>query len=325
MSVKKSRNEIPTIDVNLVTIETKDGEFGFDTANQIEVEVQTDEQEAVRLVVKGRLRAQKPATSTITGHELTLHDNVFNPQLVKALQGGTILYWTDATKTDVTENATAYGVAKYTPPVAGSGEKGEPFKLNAYSAIYNAAGIITGYEKTTYPNCQGKPVAFNSEDGTFRAPEYTITSAPDTGEPPYEIFFVDELPDLVEPEDMVVIQIPTTGTILGRTPSEYGNLHIEDNTVIVGTVIRQVGFADFSSVLEDQNGYFIAMEGIPEGTIARVDRTTGKGKEVTIDADGQYVVRLGGDKEQVDTVNYLVFIKNGTENRYGIRVRLIND
>lgn len=324
MSVKKSRNEIPTIDVNLVTVETKDGEFGFDTANQIEVEVQIDEQEAVRLVVKGRLRAQKPVESTITGHEITLHDNVFNPQLVKALQGGTILYWTDTTKTDVTENATAYGVAKYTPPVAGSADKGTVFKLNVYSAIYNAAGIIKGYEKTTYPNCQGQPVAFNSEDGTFRTPEYTIISAPDTGEPPYEIFFVDELPDLVEPEDMVIVQIPTTGTILGRSPSEYGNLHIEDNTVIVGTVIHQVGFTDFSSVPEEQNGYFIAMSGIPEGTIARVDRTTGKGKEVTIDADGDYVVRLGGDRNQVDTVNYIVFIKNGTENRYGIRVRLVS-
>lgn len=325
MPVKKSRDEIATIDVNLVTIETSNGEFGFDTANQIEVEVQTDVQEAVRLVVKGRLRAQKPAVTTITGHEITLHDNVFNPQLVKALQGGTILYWTDATKTDVTENATVYGVAKYTPPVAGSAEKKTVFKLNAYSAIYNAAGIITGYEKTSYPNCQGQPVSFNSEDGTFRAPEYTINSAPDTGEPPYEIFFVDELPDMVEPEDMVVIQIPATGTILNRTPSDYGNLHIEDNTVIVGTVNRQVGFTDFSSVAAEQNGYFIAMSGIPEGIIARVDRTTGKGKEVTIDADGQYVVRLGGDANEVATVNYLVFIKNGVENRYGIRVRLINN
>lgn len=324
MSVKKSRNEIPTIDVNLVTIETNEGEFGFDTANQIEVEVQTEEEEAVRLVVKGRLRAQKPATTTITGHEITLHDNVFNPQLVKVLQGGTVLYWTDDTKTDVTENATPYGVAKYTPPLAGSGEKGVPFKLNAYSAIYNAAGIITGYEKTTYPNCQGSPVAFNSEDGTFRAPEYTITSAPDTGEAPYEIFFVEELPDLVEPEDMVTITIPTTGTFLGRTPSELGSLTIEDNAVIVGSVIRQVGFTDFSSIADEQQGYYLLVDGIPADVIGRVDRTTGKGKEVAI-TDGWLMVRLGGTADEVATVTYIVFIKNGTENRYGVRVRLVNN
>ena len=199
--MKKSRNEIPTIDVNLVTISTRAGkEFGFDTANQIEVEVQTEDTDAVRLVIKGRLRAQKPQESTITGHEITLHDNVFNPELVKVLQGGTILYFADASKTTTTTEETKYGFAQYTPPVAGSGEKGEVFELNAYSAIYNAAGVITGYEKTVYPNCQGVPVAFNSEDGTFRAPEYTINSAPDTGEAPYTVSWVKELPELDDPD-----------------------------------------------------------------------------------------------------------------------------
>ena len=200
MSVVKSRNEIPTIDVSLVTIETAAGyEYGFDTANQVEVEPQVEETDNVKLVVKGKLRAQKPKESTITGHEITLHDNVFNPELVKTLQGGTVEYWQDDTHTTKGTTPTEYGFAKYTPPVAGSGEKGEIFRLNTYSAIYNAAGVITGYEKTTYPNCQGQPVAFNSEDGTFRAPEYTINSAPDTGEAPYEITWVADLPDLIEP------------------------------------------------------------------------------------------------------------------------------
>lgn len=200
MSVVKSRNEIPTIDVSLVTIETSAGyEYGFDTANQIEVDPQIEETEAVKLVVKGKLRAQKPKDATITGHEITLHDNVFNPELVVTLQGGTLEYWQDAGKTTKGTTPTEYGFASYNPPVAGSGEKGEVFKLNAYSAIYNAAGIITGYEKTTYPNCQGQPIAFNSEDGTFRAPEYTINSAPDTGEAPYTIDWVQDLPELIEP------------------------------------------------------------------------------------------------------------------------------
>ena len=200
MSVVKSRNEIPTIDVSRVTIETSAGyEYGFDTANQIEVDPQIEETEAVKLVVKGKLRAQKPKDATITGHEITLHDNVFNPELVVTLQGGTLEYWQDAGKTTKGTTPTEYGFASYNPPVAGSGEKGEVFKLNAYSAIYNAAGIITGYEKTTYPNCQGQPIAFNSEDGTFRAPEYTINSAPDTGEAPYTIDWVQDLPELIEP------------------------------------------------------------------------------------------------------------------------------
>lgn len=186
MAVKKAKAEIATIDCSLVTIETEDGEFGFDTASSIAVEPQIEEEEAVKLVVKGVLRAQKPKTSTLTGNEITLKDNVFNPELVLILQGGAIVYDTqDPTK-----------IVGYTPPVAGSTDKGEIFKLNAYSAQYDAAGTIVQYEKITYPNCQGKPVAFGSEDGVFRAPEYTISSAPKTGEAPYAITYVPELPEL---------------------------------------------------------------------------------------------------------------------------------
>lgn len=185
---KKSKAEIATIDVSLVTIEVDETEFGFDTANSISVEPQVEETDAVQVIVKGILRAQKPKQSTITGHEITLTDNVFNPELVQVLQGGSIEWDTDG-KT----------LKKYTPPVAGSTDKGKVFKLNAYSAQYNAAGQIVQYEKITYPNCQGSPVAFSSEDDTFRAPEYTIVSAPNTGEAPYEITYVEALPTLEDP------------------------------------------------------------------------------------------------------------------------------
>ena len=183
---RKSKAEIATIDCCLVTIETAAGEFGFDTANSVAVEPQIEEQEAVKLIVKGILRAQKPKQSTITGHEITLTDNVFNPELVLVLQGGTIKY--DA------EDASK--IIGYTPPVAGSTDKGEVFKLNCYSAQYNAAGQIVQYEKIQYPNCTGNPVAFGSEDGVFRAPAYVINSTPNTGEAPYDISYVPELPVL---------------------------------------------------------------------------------------------------------------------------------
>ncbi len=188
MATYKSRAEIPTIDVNLVTIEIDGDEFGFDTANSISVEPQLEESDAVRLVVKGILRAQKPGTSTLTGNKITLTDNVFNPELVVALQGGTITY----------DSVDKNKVTAYKPPVAGSAAHTETFKLNAYSAQYNAAGQIVNYEKISYPNCTGTPVAFSSEDGTFRAPEYTINSAPNTGESPYEITYVDTLPTLTD-------------------------------------------------------------------------------------------------------------------------------
>ena len=198
MAVKKSKAEIATIDCTLITIKSGDNEFGFDTSNQIEVEPQIEEEDAVKLVVKGILRAQKPTVSTITGNQITLTDNVFNPELVKILQGGTIYYWQEEGKTTKGTEDKNFGIAGYDPPVAGSSDKGTVFELNAYTSQYDASGQIVQYEKITYPNCQGVPVAFNSEDGAFRAPEYTINSAPKTGEAPYSINYVQELPTLTE-------------------------------------------------------------------------------------------------------------------------------
>lgn len=194
MAIKKG-HEIPTIDVALVTAQVAGGdELVFDTASKIGVEPQVEEEEAIKLVVKGILRAQKPTTNTLTGNKITLTDNVFIPELVKVLQGGTIKYWADAEQSAESDTDAGFGVASYTPPVAGSSDKGTPFTLNAYSAIYDAAGLLTGYEKIAYPNCQGTPVALSSEDGAFRAPEYTINSAPKSGEAPYVISYVKTLP-----------------------------------------------------------------------------------------------------------------------------------
>lgn len=181
---KKKAVGIPTIDVSLVVVRTGTEDSGLeiavDTANKIGVEPQTETTDAVKLVVKGRLRAQKPSETTITGHQITLTDNVFIPELVKIFQGGTI------------EGEGASLV--YTPPVAGSAEKGEVFELDCYSAEYDTSGQIVKYEKITYPNCQGTPITINTEDGVFRLPEYVINSAPKTGEAPYKISYVEALP-----------------------------------------------------------------------------------------------------------------------------------
>nr|DAV95828.1 MAG TPA: hypothetical protein [Caudoviricetes sp.] len=186
MTVKRSKAEIATIDCCLVTIKTDTEEFGFDTANQVEVEPQIEETDAIKLIVKGILRAQKPKVSTITGNEIKLTDNVFNPELVLILQGGEIVY----------DSGEPTKIKGYNPPLAGAAKKGVPFTLCVYSAQYDAAGQIVQYEKISYPNCVGQPVAFGAEDGTFRAPEYTINSAPKTTERPYTIEYVSALPVL---------------------------------------------------------------------------------------------------------------------------------
>lgn len=191
MAVKKG-TEIATIDVALVTIQTYEtgaDEIILDTANHIQVAVQSETQDAVKLIVKGRLIAQKGEQVTITGNQITLTDNVFNGDIVQIFQGGTI-------KTDPVSG----DFVGYTPPVLGSSDTGKLFRLNAYSSIYNAAGVLTGYEKISYPNCKGNPVAFESEDGTFRSTDYVINSAPAEGEAPYDmdIVGVDALPHVTE-------------------------------------------------------------------------------------------------------------------------------
>lgn len=192
----KKVTEIPTIDVVMVVVRTDDVSYALDTASQIEVEPQIEEEDAVKLVIKGKLKAQKPSVSTITGNQITLTDNVFDPELVQLLQGGTIKYWTTADKTEESTTVSNYGISSYTPPVTGSGEKGQVFTLDAYTAQYDASGQIVQYEKISYPNCQGVPVAFGSEDGAFRSSSYTINSAPKTDEAPYTISYVDTLPTL---------------------------------------------------------------------------------------------------------------------------------
>lgn len=182
------------IDVVLVVIRTGNDstgvEYALDTANQIQVEPQTETVDPIRLVVRGKLIAQKPQTTTITGHQITLTDNVFSAVIMKILQGGQITGEGDS--------------AVYTPPVAGSDEKGEIFELDAYSAEYDAAGTIVRYEKITYPNCQGTPVTISRTNDEFSVPEYVINSAPKSGEAPYKQAWVTELPTFSEESTLMV-------------------------------------------------------------------------------------------------------------------------
>ena len=185
----KRGSEIATIDCALVTVETKTSgkELKLDTATKINVTTQTETQDAIKLIIKGRLLAQKRAIVTLTGNTIVLTDNVFIPELVQIFQGGVLVYDSeDPTK-----------IVSYTPPKAGDElSQLETFTLNAYSAIYGPSGLLSGYEKISYPNCQGIPISLSSEDNVFRVPEYTIYSAPDTGEPAYKITWIgpDELP-----------------------------------------------------------------------------------------------------------------------------------
>lgn len=186
MAAKKG-HEIATIDVEMVTITTKDEpavELGLTTSNQIQVEPQIETTDAIQLIVKGILIAQKRQTDTLTGNQITLTDNVFNPQLLKIIQGGEIEY-------DESGN-----FKKYTPPKVGETYTPTAFELNVYTGHYDASGLVIDHEKVTYPNCTGVPVSMASQDDVFVAPEYTIISAPESGGAAYTIEMVKTLPEL---------------------------------------------------------------------------------------------------------------------------------
>lgn len=172
----------------ITVVYAPDMELGLTTGTQVSVETELETTDGIKLIVKGVLIAQKREKNTITGTTITLTDNVFNPQLVQVLQGGTVEYNSDGS------------FKKYTPPVAGSDYTPVSFTLNLYTAHYDASGLVQGYEKVTYPNSTGQPIAFSAEDDTFSAPEYTINSAPSTGAAPYTIEYVTALPTLTEPD-----------------------------------------------------------------------------------------------------------------------------
>ena len=283
MAVKKA-SQVATIDVSLVTIKVTSSvdEFALDTASKIDVSATTEEIKPVRLIIKEVLIAQKRGSQVLVGHEIKLTDNVFTPELVQAIQGGTIVYGNTKIGTgdaglvintksaEVTANVTlvvpataaalltvnvvdnnitvnlataAAGVATstatlvnaainasapasalitsilagagtgimaavaktiistevagYTPPVVGLKRTLIPFELTAYSAQYNASGLVLRYEKIVYPNCSGEPIAFSSEDGKFRENEYVVASLPDTGVAPYQLTYVNTLPSVL--------------------------------------------------------------------------------------------------------------------------------
>lgn len=197
MADAKRGTEIAMIDAALVVMRTRGVNaqtLALDTASQVEVAIATETTDAVKLIIKGKLIAQKKATTTVTGNTLTLTDNVFNFEQAKILQGGTLYYWTTEEKTATQTEKTEFGVAGYEPPVAGSDDKGEAFDLDIYSSVYDTSGDIVQYEKITYPNCTGQPFGVGAQDDTFNVNSITIDSAPAKGQAPYSIMTVKELP-----------------------------------------------------------------------------------------------------------------------------------
>ena len=186
----KKVTEKATIDVSMITIETIETTpkfYGWRTATKVGIEADIDEQEAIKLIVKGILKAQKPGKKTLTGHTITLTDALLVMEMLPLLNGGELVY----DEQDTTK------IIGYRPPVVGEEIVKTKFKLTTYSAIMEGSSIV-GYEKVEYPSCEGQPVGLNGEDDVFRVSEMEIVSAPGSGEAAYTYDIVNALPTLVD-------------------------------------------------------------------------------------------------------------------------------
>ena len=191
--------ERATIDCSMIVATTKEENprsIAITSGSKIAVEPQVETTEAVKLIVKGVLKAQKPEKRTLTGHLITLTDNLTILEMIEILQGGTL-------------------VKDSEPPVSGAEYEPVKFVLDVYSAQMSGSEVI-GYEKITYPGCTGQPAGLNSEDNVFRATEYPISSSPASGEAPYKIEYVKELP-VVEQTIGTLRVTSAAGSAAGKT------------------------------------------------------------------------------------------------------------
>lgn len=181
---------IATIDAAMIVVTTKGSSpksIGITSGQKVAIEAQIDTQEAIKLIVKGNLVAQKPEKKTLTGTKITISDRLTVLELLPLQNGGTLEYETDG-KT----------IKAYHAPKVGEEVKHEKCDITLFSAVMEGS-TVTKYMAVTFPSCEGEPVALGAEDDVFNAPDYTLTSTPGKGESAYDIEFVDKLPTLTDP------------------------------------------------------------------------------------------------------------------------------
>lgn len=170
-------------DVVLTQIKVNSGQtYNFATADEISCEPVLEEGEEKNLTIKSKLIAKKRTPDMILGHDITCKDNVFTPELLADLQGGTV------TKSSGTK------FSKYTAPNVGALPNTKTFEFTAYVEIVGNNGPTGEYLKYTFSNCKGSFISPNFKDGEYFAAEYKIKSRPALNTSLYTVDLVSELP-----------------------------------------------------------------------------------------------------------------------------------
>lgn len=185
-TVKKTTGKA-TIDAAMIVIKTKEITpkiYGFTSGQKVGVSANIETSDAIKLMIKGTLKAQKPEKKTMTGNTITITDLVTVYEMLPLLNGGELVKTEDE-------------ITGYKPPIVGEEVTLTKFDTSIYTAIMDGS-TITGYECVTYPSCTGSPIGLGSEDDVFRTNEYEIISAPGQGERAYTMDIVDALPVITE-------------------------------------------------------------------------------------------------------------------------------
>ena len=125
-------------DVSKIRLVTKDGtnrEYIFTSSTDFEAEEVIQEGEEKPLIIKGVLRANKPAEDTLLGHDIKLIDSLFTPEVLCLLQGGEIEAGEDGK------------FKKYLPPRVGEKVAKVKFDMEIYSAIVENDGETDATKK----------------------------------------------------------------------------------------------------------------------------------------------------------------------------------
>ena len=171
------RNEI-------ITDETTPKTLTFDSASEASYSPTLSEGDEQVLRSKNKLYAINRTEDIQYGSDIELTDAKFIPEVLAVVDGGELVMDTeDPTK-----------VVGYNAPVTGQAVNRTKFTYNIYTEEKDIDGNTLAYYKFSFPNSKGSPAEFDFKDGDWLAPKYTIHSRAASGQPPYTVEVLDELP-----------------------------------------------------------------------------------------------------------------------------------
>ena len=188
MAIEKltEKSIVNIVRVEIITEEDSPKTYRFDTASEATYAPVVSEGSETILRVKNAILATNRTEDIQYGSDLNLTQVVMVPEVLAIVDGGKL----------VTIGASSsLKVTGYNPPAVGAVVNRVKFTTKIYTEEKDADGATLGYQCFAFKGCKGKPVSFTFKDGEFMAPAYTISSRVKKGTAPYNLEFLEQLPD----------------------------------------------------------------------------------------------------------------------------------